>query len=317
MSRHRHAEPARRPSIRVGVVGVAVAAVLAIGLGVVLWMTVFRPPSDIAESGVQSGDGQGSPVSMVDVSGRPGSTPTVAVHGALHAAGVKSRVVTAGDGREVTEGSPVLLAVTAFDAQGALRSETGYPTVVAVHATAEDLGSALVQGVVGKSEGTRMVFLRPAEDSAPGPEIDVVDILPTVADGEPPAVASEGPLQVEMGDGGPVIRHGDEAPASLVTQVVLEGKGAQVADGDRVVAQYTLVGWDGGLVQANTWDTGVPQVIDLSTAMPGVRRALVDRTVGSRVAVTIPADQALGDGVMCAVVDILAIDHQAEGAQSE
>ena len=290
----------------------------AIGLAVALVLTVIGVLGRQGDDG-QSGSGQSGPVAaiqQIDVAGRPGATPTLTVKGELHTSGIKARTISDGAGREIVQGSPVLLAVTAFDSKGVLQSKTGYPDIHSAHATAEELGTSLAGIVIGKKEGSRLVFLRNISGSTDDSsvEVDVVDILPTLASGSEVEPAEAGPLSVSMGEGGPVIKHGDDAaPSNLVTQVIMRGDGQQVAATDRIIAQYTAVRWDDGVVQANSWDTGMPQVIDMNTTMPGIKRALADRTVGSRVAVTIPSDQATGDGVLCVVVDILAIDHQGSG----
>ena len=44
-----------------------------------------------------------------------------------------------------------------------------------------------------------------------------------------------------------------------------------------MVAQFTAVGWNDGVVRVSTWETGVPQVINLGKAMRGLQTALVDQ----------------------------------------
>ena len=114
--------------------------------------------------------------------------------------------------------------------------------------------------------------------------------------------ASVGPLSVEINPNGPIITHGSTVPDGVTTQMLIKGDGVQVHESDRVVAQFTALGWTDGVVRVSTWETGVPEVINLGTAM------LVDQKVGSRLAITIPPDLAAGDDTLCFVIDILGTE---------
>ena len=122
------------------------------------------------------------------------------------------------------------------------------------------------------------------------------------------AEASNGPLTVNIVPEGPIITHGTTVPDRVTTQTLIKGDGIQVHESDRVVAQFTAVGWNDGVVRVSTWETGVPQVINLGKAMRGLQTALVDQKVGSRLAITIPPDLAAGDDTLCFVIDILGTE---------
>ena len=92
--------------------------------------------------------------------------------------------------------------------------------------------------------------------------------------------ATVGPLSVEMSPEGPIITHSATVPDGVTTQALIKGDGVQVHENDRVVAQFTVLGWTDGVVRVSTWETGVPQVINLSTAMRGLQTALVDQRSG-------------------------------------
>ena len=111
-----------------------------------------------------------------------------------------------------------------------------------------------------------------------------------------------------MSPEGPIISHIDALPGGVTTQTLMKGDGVQVHEGDRVVAQFTVLGWTDGTVRVSTWETGVPEVINLGTAMKGLATALVDQKVGSRLAITIPPDLAAGDDTLCVVIDILGTE---------
>ena len=127
------------------------------------------------------------------------------------------------------------------------------------------------------------------------------------------SVARNGrPPQREMSPEGPIITHSATVPDGVTTQALIKGDGVQVHENDRVVAQFTVLGWTDGVVRVSTWETGVPQVINLSTAMRGLQTALVDQKVGSRLAITIPPDLAAGDDTLCIVIDILGTEPEPE-----
>ena len=263
----------------------------------------------------------------VSVSGRVGAVPVVSVNGTIRAGGVKSRVLHEGDGRRITAGAPVLLSITAFDADdGKNLSPQGRPQLTVGPVDADTLGDELLDLVVDRPEGTRILVIRPvsASERAAGAssdvEIDVVDVLPSIAYGDEATGESAGVLQVAMRDEGPVITHGAEVPGGVTVQSLIAGDGAQVHEDDRVVAQFTVVGWNDGAVRASTWRTGMPELIDMTTAMRGLRQALVDQRVGSRLAISIPPDLAEGDDTLCVVIDVLgtepAVSDGREASQS-
>lgn len=376
-----------RAVILAGVAVVVVAVIVVVGRAILPAMGIALP---IMGQSSQSADEppSGQVVPGLTVVGRPGATPVVTVAHPIEVDGVKAKVVSVGQGRTITEGAPVLLAVTAFDgANGQILSPGGRPQLTVGLADSEQIGGDLTKAVIGHPEGTRIVHVREvvegarAQGATSSTEIDVIDILPSVANGEPPqsglmqpqsgvstpapvevqsgedlaemgqseadvdgesqaqsggqtaaeefgpqsgfyaAPSTVGPLQVMIGGEGPVIRHGKTVPAEVTVQTLLEGNGGQVGATDELVVQYIVTGWKDGRVRSSTWRTGLPELLSLPGAMPGLRTALVDHRVGSRLAITIPPDQATGDDTLCLVVDILgtqpsSVDTAVSGAQS-
>lgn len=248
----------------------------------------------------------------LEVSGRVGATPVVTLKKPIALAGAKERVYAEGDGRVIQSGQPLLVAITAFDGDtGELLNPSGRAKLQVGFATEEHFEPALLKALIGHSEGSRIVMVRQlrADKLAPGAssqfEIDVVDILPSIATGEERPEANGTPLTVTIEESGPSVSHGSELPQGLTTQVLRKGDGPQILQGDRIVAQFIMTGWSDGVVRQSTWDAGIPQLIDLSTAMPGLVQGLTDQRVGSRVALTIPAELSTGEDTMIVVVDIL------------
>ena len=310
------AQRSRGTSRAVILLRVVLAVVLiAAGGGLAWW--VFHPRPSADEASVPEAATQSPSLALFDrvtVSGRVGATPTLEIKAPLEIDGFKARVLEEGSGREITEGSPVLVSVTAFDGtSGRMLSESGRPQMSLGIVGSGQIDDDLSRLVTGKREGTRVLAFRSITmgDGSPNIiEVDVVDILPSIATGTS-VDASVGPMSVEMSPDGPIISHIDTLPGGVTTQTLIKGDGVQVHEGDRVVAQFTVLGWTDGTVRVSTWETGVPEVINLGTAMKGLATALVDQKVGSRLAITIPPDLAAGDDTLCVVIDILGTEPGA------
>jgi peptidylprolyl isomerase len=84
---------------------------------------------------------------------------------------------------------------------------------------------------------------------------------------------------------------------SLQTKVLVKGDGDVVENGDQVTTQIYI--GNGYLKKKafSTYDQGKPEQVTLNSQLsPVFADALKGRTVGSRVAVTAPADKAFGEG---------------------
>ena len=310
------AQRSRGTSRAVILLRVVLAVVLIAAGGGLSWWT-FHPRPSADEASVPEAATQSPSLALFDrvtVSGRVGATPTIEIKAPLEIDGFKARVLEEGSGREITEGSPVLVSVTAFDGtSGRMLSESGRPQMSLGIVGSGQIDDDLSRLVTGKREGTRVLAFRSITmgDGSPNTiEVDVVDILPSIATGTS-VDASVGPMSVEMSPDGPIISHIDTLPGGVTTQTLIKGDGVQVHEGDRVVAQFTVLGWTDGTVRVSTWETGVPEVINLGTAMKGLATALVDQKVGSRLAITIPPDLAAGDDTLCVVIDILGTEPGA------
>ena len=298
---------------------IGLALILLIAGGGLTWWVCVSAPTTVTMPGADA-TAQSATLPLFDrvtVSGRVGATPTIDIKAPLDVDGFKARVIEEGSGREITEGSPVLVSVTAFDGtSGRMLSESGRPQMSLGIVGSDQISSDLAMLVTGKHEGSRILAFRTVAmgDGSPNTrEIDVVDILPSIATGTS-VDATVGPMSVEMSPEGPLISHIATLPGGVTTQALIKGDGVQVHEGDRVVAQFTVLGWTDGVVRVNTWETGVPAVVNLNTAMNGLTNALVDQKVGSRLAITIPPDLAAGDDTLCVVIDILGTEPGTSAA---
>ncbi|MGC5628065.1 FKBP-type peptidyl-prolyl cis-trans isomerase [Georgenia sp. Z1344] len=177
-------------------------------------------------------------------------------------------------------------------------------------------------------------------------QVVVVDVLPTVAGGSPSESASgetgsqgagaesptggespsgggesptdgsgsptdgggaPGPTVGTTADGAPVvgIPPGDP-PADLQSRVVVEGDGTTVRPGQDLVLQTLTMDWETGEVLSSSWADGSPSTAVVEDLGEGVRLALLDRRVGSRILAVVPPGLGDGEHTLVVVVDVLA-----------
>ncbi|WP_321780261.1 peptidylprolyl isomerase [Schaalia cardiffensis] len=304
----RHRKRPKKRHLPWVLLGLVLALLLSLGV-----LAVLRPWEEATDTA------QSAPLGALDavsVSGRAGATPVISLTRPLTVGALKFRVLENGEGRDITSGSPVLLSLSSFDgASGASKSPRGRPRLVVGHAHPEALGVDLASLVIGQKEGARIVTIRPLGSQADGTtpsEITVIDILASSAYGDENTGEHAGPLQVEMTADGPLVTHDASVPRGTSVQTLIRGDGPQVREHDRVVAQYAVIGWSDSLVRSSTWLDGMPQLVPLDSTMKGLSEALVDRRVGSRLAITVPPDLATGDDTLCIVIDILGTEPAGE-----
>ena len=168
-----------RGSSRASLLGRVLIALilLAAGGGIAWWALHPTEPNATEVTAEPSPQSAALPLfERVAVSGRVGATPTIEIKAPLEVAGTKATTLIEGSGRDITEGSPVLVAITAFDGEtGQTLSESGRPQLSLGIVGSDVIGDELTSMVVGQREGTRMVAFR--------------TIAPGAARREPPAAS--------------------------------------------------------------------------------------------------------------------------------
>ena len=308
----------KRPRGVVAVILTALVVVAIIAVPVVL----SRSGAGRILGGATAGGGGGvtlaadAPIdSALTVTGRIGSTPALSLKGVLAppAPGqVITDVVVQGTGRTVNEGDGVLLSVSRFSGTDGANT-TGSPSGRRLFFRRLDagvVGEAIDAAVVQAAEGSRIV-LRSSVESSGGrvAEVTVVDVLPTLAAGAAQTPAAGTPSVALAEDGTVSVGlTGLAAPTRSTAAVVIRGEGSQVSATDTIVARYTIVSWSGGTVRTTNYGwTAALGTIDMTDTLAGLAQGLVDVPVGSRVVLSLPADQARGDEPVAVVVDVLAI----------
>jgi peptidylprolyl isomerase len=103
-------------------------------------------------------------------------------------------------------------------------------------------------------------------------------------------------IEGEAGSKPEVTIEGNTETDEITTEVISEGDGEEVASGDQVLTHIWLGNFYNQEKAFSTWDEGQPQQITVSEdqASPVFLEALEGQTIGSRVAVTTPAEEVFG-----------------------
>lgn len=317
-----------RGPLAVALIGVVIIAMILVPLAVNKLISGRNGSggSTMAQSTVLDGN---APLNqLLTISGRlgSGSAPSVALtNGAPLSApsDVLIDAVETGQGREVSEGSPVILQVSQFsgiDGRNTTGNDDGYKLWQGM--LGPEVGDYINAAVSGRREGARVVIREPAdeEDGSRTTKITVIDLLPTTATGEVKEPVASSPAVSEGSDGSiTVSTAGLPAPTQASTAVLIRGTGPQISPQDKLIARTTMVSWPTGqpLDESTFGYQTPPKQLDMSNALVGVSQNLVDITVGSRVVLSLPAEQAQGTEPVVVVIDVLARDPgKASGASA-
>lgn len=311
---------------------VLVRATVASGAVVLLTLTAAcgSDDGDEAEAG-------GSQLAGVDVSGDPGSEPTVEIDAPLNLEESQTEVVIEGDGDELVAEDQIQLQFALYNGTTGDLVQSSYEVGPQTAALNTEGGlQYLLDALIGRTVGSRVAVgvapadgfgdeLQGATDAPFGPDdtlvyvVDVLDIVSNVAEGDEVTDVPEGLPTVQTGEGDVVTGvevPGGEPPAELVVQPLIEGDGDPVTAEDTLTVQYWGVLWDGGGTFDASWERGEPATFPLSGVIPCWTEGLAGQSVGSRVLLVCPSDVAYGEegqpptipggATLVFVVDILA-----------
>jgi FKBP-type peptidyl-prolyl cis-trans isomerase len=264
----------------------------------------------------QASAGQSSDV--VVVKGDFGDEPRVEFPSPLAPEKTQCTEVIAGDGEYLQEGQQALIGLAVFNgATGEELQVAGFGEEDPIAVTVSDSTlPGLKKALTCAQVGSRVAVVVPEDDGfgpdgnesigiAPGDSIvfviDVQRAFPARADGSVRLSRDGFPAVVLAPDGRPGITVPKvDPPEHLEVEVLKQGKGEVVEDGDSVVVHYTGVLWDGGTVFDSSWETGSPATFVVSESedaqvIPGFSKALIGQTVGSQVGVIVPPSEGYGD----------------------
>ena len=185
---------------------------------------------------------------------------------------------------------------------------------------------ALSLAACGGSDSPTPVSLPPAEGAeGEAPETTVPEELcipvggeipePELGDIEPPETSPDKP-EIEIPDADVI---------ELERTVLIEGSGAEAAEGDTVIVDYAGVRSSDGLPFDNSYDRGQPFPVVLgeeAAVIEGWKDGLIGVQTGERVQLDIPSDQAYGEtargNIICEnedltfVIDVRAVVQEVD-----
>ncbi len=251
-----------------------------------------------------------------------------------------TRVITEGDGAILKASDLVTINALIVDGKnGKVATSTWDSSPVGLDLGASDLFPSLKSQLPGKKIGSRLLVASPPGDAfgsagnatlgiaGTDTVVFVVDLISTTTplkSATGTAVApKKGLPTVTMHEGKAAtiaIPKGAKPPTKLVVQPLINGSGAKVAKGQTVRVTYTGVLWKNGTVfDASARHTDTPYFefpAGAGQVITGWDKAVVGRTVGSRLLLVVPPSDGYGPGgnpptisgtdTLVFVVDILA-----------
>jgi FKBP-type peptidyl-prolyl cis-trans isomerase len=316
----------------------SLALIATAGLVAVALSGCTAAPAPQATSG-QSSD-------AVVVSGKFGTEPRVKFPSPLAPKKTQCTEVEAGKGGYLQEGQQALIGLAVYNGATGEEVETaGFGDEEPISLTVSDSTlPGLKKALTCAQVGSRVAVVVPPDDAfgEKGNEsigispddslvfvIDVERAFPAKADGSVRLSRDGFPAVVLAPDGRPGITVPKSAePQKLETEVLKQGSGEVVKDGDAVVVQYTGVTWADNKVFDSSWETAKegnqtagPQTIVVSVGddaqvIPGFAKAIIGQKVGSQVGVIVPPSEGYGDqevqgvpanSTLFFVIDILGV----------
>ncbi|MFD4419955.1 FKBP-type peptidyl-prolyl cis-trans isomerase [Agromyces sp. NPDC058484] len=272
---------------------------------------------------------------VVVVKGDFGEKPRVEFPTPLMPDETQCTEVIEGEGELLQEGQFLLLGASLFNAAtGELEQSVGYDGQPVGLTIGEGTLPAFVKGLSCAREGSRVVVVAPADELIPSsadPEsvaggdnvvavFDVLRAFPTRAEGAVRLSRDGFPAVVLAPDGRPGITvPKTDPPEHTEVEVLKQGNGQVVEDGDTVVVHYTGVLWNDNSVFDSSWEAGQPATFVVGEGgqvVPGFSEAIVGQEVGSQVGVIIPPSEGYGDqesaqipagSTLFFVIDILGV----------
>lgn len=311
---------------------IATAAVAAALLGLAGCGSVSPSPSTTASasSGVTASPDDVAALASITWTADDAGVPQLDFATPLAVSASTTRQISEGDGMEMAIGDSVSFDYTVTSGDDLSSVYSSYEDPAGASSITLDETSfdpAFLAAFVGHKVGEQFIYAAVSQDVSPTTgdpvtyvfAIIVTDAIRPLARAEGTAVAPVAGLPVVTlaDNGAPSIEiPAGDPPTALVSQVLIQGDGPKVAEGQTVVAHYTGWLWDGTQFDSS-WDRGTPATFPLTTdsLIEGWVAGLPGTTVGSQVLLVIPPDLAYGDAgqgnipggaTLVFVVDILA-----------
>ena len=305
------------------------ALVVATGLVISLAACSSTPAEQLAACSPAVGSGSVS--DLVSTTGGGSAEPTVSFPTPLVAKSTQRTIETTGDGAILSAGDIAEIQLTQVNGADAAVIGSSYEAGSQLYPVGDE--DFIAQILACTPIGSRIVATVPVSEFAETTDkaatavfvIDVIDGFNGKADGTPQLGQNGLPSIVTAPDGTPGFTFtGSDAPEKIRTELLQKGDGAKVAEGDKIVIQFTGVTWTDETKLTSTWDSRPLRTNassedtvdnDASLYLPGTAKLeLVGEKVGSQLIIAVPAALGFegGGGIaegetVVYVVDILAI----------
>ena len=271
----------------------------------------------------------GKSSAAIDVTGDFGGTtaPTVTFDKGLEASPPQATTVTKGTGADLKKGEFAQVAYSVYQASSAKKLGTvGF-----------DQGNAQVLSVGGSGFGALLSCAHVGDRIAAigasaalgfntGGDIvvvaDVVAQTPTKSTGTPQTQDPKLPTVKDKANGEPEITIPDvDAPTTTTAEVIKQGDGATIAEGDTALVQYKGVLYKGGKEFDSSWSKGAPTTFTISNGglIPGFVKGLVGQKIGSQVMIVVTPEDGYGanpregSGIPANATLVFVVDLLAKG----
>lgn len=214
------------------------------------------------------------------------------------------------DGAEVKDGQTVEVNYYGVNGRTGKKFDDSFSRGQTVAFPLDGVVPGFKKGLLGQQQGSRVLIAMPGPDGydasggSPDAGIQVGDTLLFVVDVV--GVQLEGPEgeEVEPADGLPEVSGKLDqpkvtvpkgtAPKTLQIQPLIKGEGKKVAATDTVTFDYQWLNASGKILEQSYG--AAPATSELSGLLSGMRKGMVNQTVGSRVLLVIPPAEGYPDG---------------------
>ncbi len=229
------------------------------------------------------GEGSGDTEALSSLSfSMDGKKPKIEAKTPLKAEEPSTRVLAEGEGEQVSEGDIVALSSVAVDPKTGEQQADNFS------------GPSEVFTVDSQLKEQNAVLYRALRTAKPGSV--VAYFVPGSGDGQAQGAAQDQLVvfRVEKTLWSPP-KDDSAKPEKLEVEQLREGDGDEVSAQDQVTVHYTGVTWKDGQVFDSSYGRGQPATFPLDGVIEGWSEGLEGQKVGSRVLLTIPAEQAYGE----------------------
>jgi len=244
--------------------------------------------------------------------------PFFNVESPITLSGPVARVDLQGTGKVIEPLHAVAAHVASFDVKSDTIVGSTYeegPEMMLIDEAA--MPKELMDAMIGVQVGGRVLFGAPEDGETKIWSFEILATEPIMERATGKAVKPEAGLPaIKLSDKGePTITPAKgDPPNTMVVQPLIENEGDKLTEMSWLVVNYRNWLWNGNEV-FSTWESGHPELLRLSDALPGWQEGLVGQALGSQVMLVVPPSKAYGaqgadkvppNSTLVYVIDILA-----------